>query len=557
MKLSLRYFCSLVSCIFLSEALLTAQNPTWVMAKQIQTTCNSNASIATDQNNNIYMGGYFETDTLVLANDTLFNTGLWSMYLARYDGTGNLQWGRGVLPSNQINEIMAIGTDLSGNIYASGYYRGSSIVVGQYVLSDNPNNNFNIFIIKYDLTGNIKWARNAIAINNSFYQINSTRVLSVDGNGNVHLAGEFSCAELIFGTDTLRNNGPVSSKQSFHVTYDSAGNIIKVAPPSRSSTNVILKAPENTFYAGGSFRDSLVCGPYILHADTHFASMFIVKYNNSGNVEWAKKAQNSDNKLIQADHDASGNIYLLGYCFSSMTFEGITLPVGGTWMAKMNSSGNLIWLKRIIENIGSTTISICVKPDGKIFISGYFPGSRFWIGTDTIKTNANPGLPDIYLAAFNADGNLLWLKGVKGGKSGKNVKGMKLIQNRLLITGTYSEYAVFGSDSLFWPEWIKNGGSRPYLAKLDQISGMDDDHEITTYPFIYPNPAANHFFIHGSSNGFVSLSIYNITGQKMYATEKYVESDGIDIRNLGPGLYFIRLEMEKGIRVDKLIKDGY
>lgn len=63
-------------------------------------------------------------------------------------------WARSA-SGNEYDEASAVATDLSGNIYATGYYSSDSIIIGNITLK-NAGISFNdIFLEKYNEGGNL------------------------------------------------------------------------------------------------------------------------------------------------------------------------------------------------------------------------------------------------------------------------------------------------------------------------------------------------------------------------------------------------------------------
>ena len=75
--------------------------------------------------------------------------------------------------------------------------------------------------------------------------------------------------------------------------------------------------------------------------------VFIVKYDASGNMLWAKGAGGGSNEEgYSLSTDVSGNIYLSGYFTQPSNFGTIKLTSAGQadlFLAKYDPSGNVLW----------------------------------------------------------------------------------------------------------------------------------------------------------------------------------------------------------------------
>jgi len=71
---------------------------------------------------------------------------------------------------------------------------------------------------------------------------------------------------------------------------------------------------------------------------------------------------------------------------------------------------------------------------------------------------------------------------------------------------------------------------------------------------IYPNPTSRILYIQGTNN-INNIKIYNYLGKlvfdKNFGFNKKIQ---LDLSNINPGIYFIELHQDSGIRKEKLIK---
>lgn len=145
-----------------------------------------------------------------------------------------------------------------------------------------------------------------------------------------------------------------------------------------------------------------------LHGDQ---DAFIAKYNNSGQLIWVKR-----NGGISHDYanglclDNQNNLYVTGYFTGTINFEGNTYNSTGVsdfYVAKFNSSGNLIWFKHGGSS-GSNAYAnaITVYNDTLIHIAGTYSGTVNF-ETQTITSTGNN---EIFLVALDSTGALHWIK---------------------------------------------------------------------------------------------------------------------------------------------------
>lgn len=70
---------------------------------------------------------------------------------------------------------------------------------------------------------------------------------------------------------------------------------------------------------------------------------------------------------------------------------------------------------------------------------------------------------------------------------------------------------------------------------------------------LYPNPASNNYLYFDADIPVSRITVSDITGHELIAIQVYPPYSGIDIRNLQPGLYFIRFDTEEGIGIKKFL----
>lgn len=72
---------------------------------------------------------------------------------------------------------------------------------------------------------------------------------------------------------------------------------------------------------------------------------------------------------------------------------------------------------------------------------------------------------------------------------------------------------------------------------------------------VYPNPAKDRFFVSGTTENLLSISIHNILGQKVMQVYDSQFHEGIDISKLGNGIYLVTLKSAGGnVSTIRLIK---
>ena len=186
---------------------------------------------------------------------------------------------------NNTNVEQRIATDANGNVLVTGVFNSPTITFGTVTLTTGS-----FFIVKYDASGNVLWAKSAGEQSQCY-----SRSIATDANGNVLVIGHFTSPTITFGTTTLINTNAFSD--IFIVKYDANGNVLwaKSASGKTQDTGIGITtdANGNILVTGGFTSSTITFGITTLsNADTSLggADIFIVKYDTNGNVLWAKSA---------------------------------------------------------------------------------------------------------------------------------------------------------------------------------------------------------------------------------------------------------------------------
>lgn len=242
-----------------------------------------------------------------------------------------------------------------------------------------------------------------------------------------------------------------------------------------SSATAVATAPDGSVYTGGSFmQSSITFEDQTINHTGSYLNPFLVKYASDGTFLWAKgtsvNSETSDITGITTDN--LGAIYVIGRFDGAIGFGDLSLTstTFNSFIAKFDSDGNVIWLKKVGAS-NWTSISSIKLVENHIYVVGAYSGILEF-STETLVSN---GESDIYVASYDVDGNLEWAESF-GGTGIENGPDLAVDgDTNLYITGSFNSPTLNFADTTVtnagqydiflikfngnqMPQWIKSYG---------------------------------------------------------------------------------------------------
>src|SRR6185503_17246064 len=82
---------------------------------------------------------------------------------------------------------------------------------------------------------------------------------------------------------------------------------------------------------------------------------------------------------------------------------------GDIFIVKYDSSGNLLWAKRAGGYGADQANSICTDANGNVYLTGYVHSTGV-VDFDTIISAASGSINSVFTAKYNSDGKALWVR---------------------------------------------------------------------------------------------------------------------------------------------------
>jgi uncharacterized delta-60 repeat protein len=266
--------------------------------------------------------------------------------VAKYDSTGKQLWIKtydgGVNGDDAAN---GVATDAQGNVIVAGFVTAAGIAT----------QNKNIWVRKYDPSGNVLWTK-------SFYYYDSTDSPADDQD------------ELAYGVAT---NAAGDVFVASAVTYDATVNDLDISILKLSGTtgsaiwdDLYDNGDDDEGYAITVDKNGRIIATGITTTTTGGADMWIRKYNDGAaapTVVWTKTyddAAHQNDFAFGVATDASGNVVVVGA-------EAVNSQLDAS-IRKYDTNGNILWTQRRAGPAGGTDIASGVACDaaGNIYVGG-------------------------------------------------------------------------------------------------------------------------------------------------------------------------------------------
>lgn len=457
-----------------------------------------------------------------------------SLLLSKHQGNGEIVWSKsfGDHPQDSyVGDLISVDT-LNDCIFVTGISESDLVVPG------GPNYNLYfekfVFVIKYKLNGEYLWS-----VQENFFGDNLS--VEPDGTGGVILSGTYDGIPMNIGDTTLTGG----SGDGFVAKYNESGEfqwVIKAGGESMEYMLLSYVDSDGYIYITGEFiSENIIVGDYNMTLAEHDGNVLVAKLDPDGNVLWAKSIANSP--VYPNDYyawptgirvDPTGYVYIKGSHTDSTYFDDILLTSSNKWnkfLTKMDSDGNIIWAKSISEVVrGNDYNQMGVDHRGSIYLGAQLRDTVVFVDDyELVPSSQN----DLFIAKYNTDGALNWVKAMTGGETSNNyMKSISVHDTMVLVSGYMSRYLAVDQTNLLSPN--KYGFICSFIDNYLGVETIVNSSDLN----IYPVP----------SNGIITLEslvemevdVLNAQGQLVLSSVKINNKTTIDLGFLPKGMYLIK-----------------
>jgi len=441
-------------------------------------------------------------------------------------------------------------------------------------------NSSQVFAVRLDSTGTIKWSRNY----GSILSDNFKSMLSTPDDGFI-------------GCGTTMGNGQIDI---LLLRCDSVGDTIWTRSIGGLGAEEVIgfaKCPDSSYIVFGT-------------SGLLYDEFFLLKVDETGNILWTKIMHVSNSYLGHS----------IGVSADGSIFVSISVvnPYFATTLTKISKQGVLQWSKKYgYPNIGLDLFSIAITTDGGVIMSGsqndwasvaiirvdqngdiiwknkYYGGSDDYVIYSIIQASDsnffatgylyNPGGLDIVIFRFDQTGYPTLTN--RFGRAGYDEKGFSIVESKdggFFISGNESDTNIYvrmylakfvvgnnacdirntqlinvgdivmevDSFQLYIYSTVMTPSGIPIILGTGSIDnticntiGIAELSDATRLQ-IFPNPSNGVFHISFSEiNPYEKLIVFNALGESIFNLEtKNQETLDIDLSGQVPGIYLLRFE---------------
>jgi uncharacterized delta-60 repeat protein len=495
--------------------------------------------IFVDANENSYIAGYSiqqETDR--------------NMTTLKINALGDTQWVRNYNGTSSIsldaaNDIL---TDATGNVFVTGFTKNSGV-----------SNDFTT--IKYNSNGDSVWIKkyNNALVNGS----DKANAIAQDATGNTYVTGYSETTNGTVSDDFLTIKYNANGVQQWAMKYNGPGN-------GEDRSNFIRVNSTYVFVGGrawngsnfdfalriyslagslvgsalydGSFGDDIPAGMEIDAQNNVYLTgksasalgnlntdIATVKYNSSGNLQWAKRFDGSLNAKDEANAiaiDNNANVFVTGVADADPLGIGTTANFA---TLAYNANGDTLWTRFYngASNLNDAATAIVTDTYGNCFVTGEIEnGTASASNYDILTIKYSPTGATLVTAVYNGTG-----------KDSPNSISIK--NNNVFICGSSYGSAQSQKDMI--------------ILKYDDFTlSLIDMNTDSNKSLVFPNPANDYFNIDLSTIYFnkknTFFALFNQNGELVKRVEVKEENNlKISCDELAAGLYYYRISASGSI----------
>lgn len=170
------------------------------------------SGITTNPSGDILVSGIYSGSSITFGMNTLPGNGYDNIFILKYSQAGAIQWIQSAAGSEN-DEAYAIAADKDGNVLVTGEFESEQLTFeGSFTVYNSSPGYSDLFVIKIDPSGTVKWATSAGGNDSDFGSD-----ISTNSAGNTLITGSFYSSSILFGSTNLVNANSSNNSTDYFI----------------------------------------------------------------------------------------------------------------------------------------------------------------------------------------------------------------------------------------------------------------------------------------------------------------------------------------------------
>jgi hypothetical protein len=427
-----------------------------------------------------------------------------------------IDWVKSMGTTDQRIYAKSIATDKLGNSYTIGTFEGTcDMDPSTSSLFLSSTGSYDIYISKFDIKGNLIWAKQIIGNANN----ESPTGIRVDDGGNIYITG-FLVGTMDFDPGTKVNNlSSLGEEDVFILKLNTDGDFVwvkQIGSNSFETVSDIQIDQTGNIYLLGSFASTLDVDPSSIAVHILSASQgntFILKFDNLGQLIWAKNFGGSTTIGNGLGLDKKNNVYCVGYFSDYADFDPspkvYNITAFGTsvdcdddaFVLKLDDLGSFLWAKHFGGKNKTYAFDITIDKENSLYISGNFDNTCDFDPNAGVYNLKSSGNNDGFITKWDSLGNFYWAHKIGGASYGDLVNQTAVDQdNNIFILGMFNGMVDFGLGTKYHPLMSK-ATQDSYILKIDKTGKFIDAQSFYGYSTAFKLQNNGDLYVAGDYSG--------------------------------------------------------
>ncbi|HEX9794565.1 MAG TPA: hypothetical protein VGC54_11330, partial [Planctomycetota bacterium] len=217
----------------------------------------------------------------------------------------------------------------------------------------------------------------------------------------------------------------------------------------KDRATALALAPDGSTYVAGYFSGQAAFGApgidEIVLDSGDKDDVFLANYRADGSLAWVAQAGGEGkDRALTLEALADGGAIVSGYYEKTATFGAFELPKSDKsdlFLARYDAYGNVMWAIAAGGEKKDEGVALAEMPDGRILLAGSYEKTAAFGDVELPYADEK----DIFLACFDADGELDWLTSASGTKKEQAVALTVLPDGLIFLAGQFEQELTFGA----------------------------------------------------------------------------------------------------------------